>query len=147
MRSLLVLCLALVVGFSACKKQTAKDQKIIEDYMEDNNITATKTESGLWYRIDPQGTGQMPTLSDNVTVHYKGYLTDGTVFDQTDSQPLEDFPLAAFIEGWKEGLQLVKEGGEILLLIPSHLGYGNRPAGDIPPNSVLIFEVELIEVL
>ena len=90
------------LSLSACKKQSAKDQKIIEYYIEDNNIQATKTESGLWYRIDPQGTGASPTLDDVVAVHYKGYLTDGEVFDETNGQQPLDIQLGLAIEGWQD---------------------------------------------
>lgn len=141
----IILILLIGLSLAACKKQTTKDQKIIENYIEDNNIDATKTESGLWYHIDPQGTGVSPTLEDEITVFYKGYLTDGEVFDETDTMP-SSMPLAFTIEGWREGLQLLNEGGSILLLIPSDMGYGDRHIGNIPPNSVLIFEVTLVKV-
>lgn len=146
MRTILILSAVLWLSLSACRKQSTKDQKIIEDYIEDNNIQATKTESGLWYRIDPQGTGASPTLNDEVAVHYKGYLTDGTVFDETNGQQPLTTPLAMTIDGWQEGLPLLQEGGSMLLLIPSELGYGDRHVGNIPPNSVLVFEIDLVEV-
>lgn len=143
----ILLLVMVVLGLNACKKdQFDIDQEIIASYVADNNLAAEKTTSGLWYVIEDPGSGDSPTLLDEVSVHYKGYLTDGTIFDQTGSQPAQ-FPLANVIQGWQEGIPLFKEGGKGLLLIPSSLGYGNRSVGDIPANSVLIFEVELIEVL
>ncbi len=106
------------------------------------------TPSGLQYKIIKEGTGKRPTDKDTVKVHYTGKLIDGKVFDSSveRGQPVE-FPLGGVIKGWTEGLKLVKEGGNIILYIPPELGYGARGAGQaIPPNSALIFEVELLEV-
>jgi FKBP-type peptidyl-prolyl cis-trans isomerase FkpA len=80
-----------------------------------------------------------------VTVAYKGYLTDGTVFDESDSNGIT-FSLRNVIQGWQEGIPLFKEGGSGMLLIPSALGYGSSSQGQIPANSVLIFEITLIDV-
>ena len=106
------------------------------------------TASGLQYKIIKEGTGKRPTDKDTVKVHYTGKLIDGKVFDSSvqRGQPVE-FPLGGVIKGWTEGLKLIKEGGKIMLFIPPELGYGARGAGQtIPPNSALIFEVELLEV-
>lgn len=106
------------------------------------------TESGLKYTVVTEGTGKQPTATDNVTVHYTGRLTNGTVFDSSvDRGVPATFPLNRVIPGWTEGLQLMKEGGKTVFYIPSNLAYGAAGApGAIPPNSDLIFEVELLEV-
>jgi FKBP-type peptidyl-prolyl cis-trans isomerase FkpA len=107
------------------------------------------TESGLQYEVIEAGDGPKPTLSDVITVHYKGSLDDGTVFDSSyDRGEPMTFPLGAVIPGWKEGLQLMPVGSKYNFVIPSELGYGARGAGggQIPPNATLHFEVELIEI-
>ena len=106
------------------------------------------TASGLQYKITQEGTGKSPTANSIVKVHYTGKLVDGTVFDSSveRGEPIE-FPLNQVIAGWTEGLQLMKEGSKATLYIPSQLGYGEQGAsGMIPPNSTLIFDVELIQV-
>lgn len=141
--------LAVLSLLSACSKdnrpQSEIDQEIITEYLTNNNITATKTDSGLWYNIISQGNGPTPSLSSRVTVRYKGYLTNGTVFDETGSQSVSFF-LSQVILGWQEGIPYIQEGGNIHLYIPSGLGYGSRSVGNIPANSVLIFEVQLLDV-
>jgi FKBP-type peptidyl-prolyl cis-trans isomerase FkpA len=107
------------------------------------------TESGLRYEVLRDGDGPKPSLSDIVTVHYRGTLEDGTVFDSSyDRNEPMTFPLAAVIPGWKEGLQLMPVGSKYKLVIPSELGYGARGAGggQIPPHATLIFEVELLGI-
>ena len=107
------------------------------------------TESGLQYEIVTEGRGVQPGPEDAVRVHYEGTLIDGTVFDSsyTQGEPVE-FPLSAVVPGWSEGLQLMSEGAVYNLFIPSELGYGIWGAGPmVPPNSVLVFKVELITVI
>jgi len=108
----------------------------------------TKTASGLKHRVLRQGDGAMPQASDTVTVHYKGWLDDQTVFDSSYQRgETISFPLNRVIPGWTEGMQLVQAGGMIELEIPSDLGYGPAGAGaDIPPNATLHFLVELVEI-
>ncbi|MBT7608176.1 MAG: FKBP-type peptidyl-prolyl cis-trans isomerase [Bacteriovoracaceae bacterium] len=106
---------------------------------------AKKTASGLAYKIVKEGTGTFPKATDVVEVHYHGTLIDGTVFDSSkDRKKKVKFPLNRVIKGWTEGLQLIKPGGSIKLVIPSELAYGERGAPPkIPGGSTLIFEVEL----
>lgn len=106
------------------------------------------TESGLHYKVIEAGEGPKPDPQDSVRVHYHGTLIDGTVFDSSrDRGQPATFPLNGVIPGFSEGLQLVGEGGRIVLMVPSDLGYGNQARGAIPPGSLLTFDVEVIEVI
>jgi len=140
-----------LLTFSSCTKDeevidyTTIDKKIILDYIKEHNLDADSTSSGLYYVIDNPGVGQTPNITSYVKIRYKGYLTDGIVFDE--AKTAVTFPLSGLILGWQEGIPKFKEGGSGLLLVPSHLGYGDRATGSIPANSVLIFEITLDEVL
>jgi FKBP-type peptidyl-prolyl cis-trans isomerase FkpA len=104
-------------------------------------------ESGLQYEVLEPGEGERPEATDVVTTHYEGRLIDGTVFDSSyqRGEPAS-FPLDRVIPGWTEGVQLMSPGAKYRLYVPSELAYGDRPAGSIPPNSTLIFDVELIRI-
>jgi FKBP-type peptidyl-prolyl cis-trans isomerase len=104
--------------------------------------------SGLQYRVLKAGHGRTPKATDIVRVTYSGHLIDGTVFDQTQPGQIAEFPAGHLIAGWVEALSLMKEGDRWELVIPSNLAYGERGAGNgqIPPNQVLVFEMELIAV-
>lgn len=105
------------------------------------------TASGLQYEVVTLGTGPKPTISDSVTVNYRGTLIDGTEFDNsyTRGEPIT-FPLSGVIRGWTEALQLMPAGSKYKLYIPQELAYGMNQVGSIPAGSVLIFEVELLKV-
>ena len=108
----------------------------------------TTLPSGLQYRVITPGKGRKPKASDNVTVHYRGTLVNGTEFDSSykRNEPAT-FPVGGVIAGWVEALQLMEEGAKWELVIPAELGYGARGAGGvIPPNATLIFEVELLKI-
>jgi len=119
--------------------------------MENGKKTGVQTTaSGLQYEVLQMGTGAKPTAADMVTVHYKGTLIDGTTeFDSSyrRGQPAQ-FGVGNVIPGWTEALTMMPAGSRWKLYIPSNLAYGNSrgPGGDLPPNSVLLFEVELLEV-
>jgi FKBP-type peptidyl-prolyl cis-trans isomerase FkpA len=143
--------LVLTVLFSSCAKkkaeeQAAEDKTIIKNYIAANGLFANESASGLHYVIDLPGTGDPCNSLSTVRVAYKGYLTNGTVFDESDAEGIT-FGLQSVIRGWTEGIPFYKEGGEGILLIPSALGYGTSKVGSIPANSVLIFDIKLIEVL
>lgn len=106
-----------------------------------------KTDSGLLYKIDKAGTGEVPKDTDTVVVNYKGSLIDGTEFDSSykRNDPLS-FQLDKVIAGWTEGLKYVKKGGKIKLVIPPSLAYGEAVVPGIPPNSTLVFDVELLDI-
>ena len=112
-----------------------------------NNKSVYTTKSGLKYRRIKEGNGKKPKVTDRVKVHYTGKLIDGTTFDSSveRGEPIT-FALNQVIPGWTEGLQLMDEGSKYMLYIPYNLGYGEQPAGAIPPGSTLIFEVELLEI-
>lgn len=106
------------------------------------------TESGLQYEVITKGDGPMPTETSSVSVHYEGTLIDGEVFDSSyESGEPVSFPLNGVIPAWTEGLQLMPVGSTYKLYVPSNLGYGPRETGPIPGNSVLIFKVELLEIV
>ena len=128
-----------------------KDNKTMGlEFLAENakNDSVVQTASGLQYMVLKEGTGAKPGPTDEVTVHYTGRLVDGTVFDSSvERGEPATFALDKVIPGWTEGLQLMKEGAKYRLFLPSELGYGTTGAGDkIYPNSVLIFDVELIKV-
>ena len=107
-----------------------------------------QTASGLQYLVEKPGEGTAPKASDTVKVNYRGTLLDGTEFDSSykRNEPIE-FPLNAVIRGWTEGLQLMKVGDKFKFEIPPDLAYGpNSPSPKIPPNSTLVFEVELLGI-
>lgn len=107
----------------------------------------TVTASGLQYEVLKSGSGPKPTESSTVKVHYHGTLIDGKVFDSSveRNEPIE-FSVTGVIPGWTEALQLMSVGDKWKLTLPSAIAYGPRGKGDIPPNAVLIFEVELLEI-
>lgn len=143
--------------------QKGIDDQIINEFLAENNIEAKKTESGLYYIVTEEGSGEKPETGDVVRVNYVGKLLNGTVFDTSNEEkakeagiyneerdygPIE-IPIGKgnVIKGWDEGIMLLNEGSEATLFIPSGLAYGPRAAGaSIPANSTLIFDVELVEV-
>jgi FKBP-type peptidyl-prolyl cis-trans isomerase FkpA len=150
---ILGLLAVVAVVFFACGKDavipTLEEEKVkIKTYLTDKKLTAKSLSSGVCYVEEKTGTGtSMPTLASTVTVNYKGYLLDGTVFDQTPadgSKPIA-FPLSNLIRGWQEGIPTMKKGGKTKLFIPSSLGYGATASGKIPANSILVFEIELVD--
>ncbi|KJD35898.1 peptidylprolyl isomerase [Tamlana sedimentorum] len=134
----------------AREKREEAEKKAAEAELDKLATGFNKTESGLRYQILQQGNGKKAEKGKTVSVHYKGQLPDGTVFDSSYKRnaPI-DFPLGMgqVISGWDEGIQLLKVGDKARLVIPSHLGYGSRGAGGvIPPNATLVFDVELMDV-
>lgn len=124
---------------------TAINEQQITEYLTANDLVSQKLVSGLHYIIENQGDGAQPTATSNVTVVYRGYFLDGTVFDPGTEDGLT-IGLSQVIEGWKQGIPLFNEGGNGVLLIPAHLGYGGNVVGGIPAGSVLVFDINLISV-
>jgi FKBP-type peptidyl-prolyl cis-trans isomerase len=135
------------VGAKAEAKAKAEKENM-DKLLNETYGGATATASGLRYITQVEGTGKSPLATDQVTVHYTGYLLNGTKFDSSvDRGEPATFGLNQVIRGWTEGLQLMKEGGKTKFIIPSELGYGaNGAGGVIPPNAWLVFDVELIKV-
>ena len=130
---------------AAGKENRVKGDKFLAD--NKSKIGVKTTASGLQYQVMTEGNGKSPAASDTVKVHYKGTLIDGTQFDSSiDRGTPAEFPLNGVIKGWTEGLQLMKVGGKTRFFVPSDLAYGPAGRPGIPPNSVLIFEVELLEI-
>ena len=132
----------------AADKLAAEKQKEVKEKALKEFLNAKTTPSGLKYIVLQEGTGNKPVATSNVKVHYTGMFLDGKVFDSSVQRgETIDFGLNQVIKGWTEGVQLMKEGAKYKFYIPSNLAYGERGAGGvIPPNTDLIFEVELIKI-
>ncbi|EIM73718.1 FKBP-type peptidylprolyl isomerase [Nitritalea halalkaliphila LW7] len=149
-------------------KQLETDTQLIQDYLAENNIEATRTESGLYYVIKENGNGPAIEPGKTAAVHYAGFLLDGTIFDTSMKSVAQENGIfneqrdqagnytpfevrvgaGRVIRGWDEGLALLKKGDKATLYIPSPLGYGPRQSGPvIGPNSVLVFDVEIVDVM
>ena len=135
---------------SMMAKQAAKNLADGKVFLEANKAKegVKVLPSGLQYKVIKEGTGKTPTVDDKVRTHYRGTLINGTEFDSSykRKQPAE-FPVKGVIKGWTEALQLMKEGGKWELYIPANLAYGELARPGIPPNSTLIFEIELLAVV
>jgi FKBP-type peptidyl-prolyl cis-trans isomerase FkpA len=146
------------------KKQLAKEVATIQAYLDEKGIVAETTEEGLYYTITKNGNGVKPKVGQKVKVNYTGSLLDGTVFDtsiEADAkeanvftpnrqyQPFEfSLGTGGVIQGWDIGIAKLSEGSKATLIVPSVLGYGERGAGPtIKPNSILVFTVELVEIV
>lgn len=166
MRNKFLLILALPFLFSACKKSStcpytasqavapAAEVASLKTVIGADTSTYTQHSSGFFYKITNPGTGATPSVCSYVTVKYVGRLTNGTVFDESNTSYPNGiaFTLGELIAGWKIGIPLIKKGGSIILYIPPSLGYGAQASYDrngnvvIPANSNLVFTIELVEV-
>lgn len=128
-------------------KQMEADEQMILQMIKEGKTDATTKGNDIYYSIMKEGTGRQVLVTDTVVVFYKGYLlSDGSVFDQTRDKTAT-FPLNRLIKGWQLGVPFCKVGGKIKLVIPSGLSYSIRTrAAKIPPNSTLVFEIEVVEV-
>ena len=141
-----MLNLACVKEAKLCEPVSpASEESAILNYAAANGIVPTKHSSGLFYQVLNEGTGVNPTVASVVGVTYSGKTTSNVVFDQSTTQ--KDWPLDRLIVGWQIGLPLIKKGGSIILLVPSSMAYGcESPSAEIPANSVLVFNINLLDV-
>ena len=132
--------------FNSCKKdQMEVDEKLIQEFISKNKIPAVRHSEGFYYHIITPGAGNIVyTLNTVVSANYTGRLLNGSVFE-TSTSPIE-FPLSGVIKGWELGVRLIQRGGKIRLIIPSELAYGRAGKGKIKPNTVLDFDIELVNV-
>ena len=146
----------LIINEIQARQQAVTQQRILEletlakQFKADNGSQEgiQQTDSGLQYLVVEAGTGKSPVATDRVTVHYEGRLINNQVFDGSiqRGEPVT-FELNRVIPGWTEGLQLMKEGGTTRFFIPPELGYGPAGTQNIPPHAILVFDVQLIEVV
>lgn len=133
----------------AAEEQAAKARKSGEDFLAANKTQPNiqSTPEGIQYQVLIQGQGEQPAQTDEVLVHYAGYLIDGKKFDSSydRGEPLT-LSLNNVIEGWKIGIPLMKKGSKYKFFIPENLAYGARATGEIPAYSTLVFEVELLDI-
>jgi FKBP-type peptidyl-prolyl cis-trans isomerase len=154
MKKLLLFPLLAILTLLACDQQRPQseiDEEKITNHLKASNITnVIRHSSGIYYIITQEGTGSNPNTTSFVKIKYKGYLLDGTVFDQTDGNETLDISLQSTISGWQIAVPLLKSGGKGTFYLPSGWGYGSRDQLDrdgkvvIPGNSILIFDIELI---
>jgi FKBP-type peptidyl-prolyl cis-trans isomerase FkpA len=152
----IVFGLIVLLAFVGCSKDKceynecgimapAAEIQAVKDYLASKGITnATQHCSGMFYVVDDAGSGTAPDFCSTVAVTYQGTLTNGTQFDKATT-PVA-FGLGEVITGFRNGIPLVKKGGRIHLYVPPSLGYGSGPYGNIPANSVLIFDVTLADI-
>ena len=123
---------------------TTDEINALKNYLSANSITATQDARGFFYIINNPGSGASPGPNSTITVSYVGKLTSGAVFDQNLNGTV--FQMPTLIQGWQMGLPLIQKGGSIKLLLPPSLGYGCSQIGIISPGSILIYDVNLIDV-
>jgi FKBP-type peptidyl-prolyl cis-trans isomerase len=128
-------------------EQATKDKGIIGSLKASNGLPMLQPHEGIYYAIQTPGTGRQVSVSDTVTVYYRGHLLgEAALFDATAPGKPARFPLRGLIRGWQVGLPLLREGGKITLVIPSGLAYSTRTrSAKIPPNSILVFDIEVVK--
>jgi FKBP-type peptidyl-prolyl cis-trans isomerase FkpA len=158
---LCVLCGSLI--FSSCLKKnngcgytndtavaSAADEQALVNYIDSAHISAIKDWRGFYYSILASGSGDTAKPCSQITVSYKGWISNGQLFDQQTNAVFTS--LGSLIDGWREGMPLIEKGGEIMLYIPPSLGYGSKDLTDgsgntvVPANSIIIFQITLINV-
>lgn len=155
MKTILLVGILIItaLSFSSCLKDNECQNKTIQSeaaavaaYASANSIVGTTHSSGVYYQVTVPGTGITPTPNNSVSVKYTGKLLNGTTFDSQVTSPVT-FALSGTIPGFQIGLQQVAKGGTVKFIVPSSLAYGCSGTTNIPGNSILYFEVQLVDVL
>lgn len=132
-------------GDNGCQAMAPEtEEPRMKAFADSQHITYTRLPSSLYYQVIDSGYGKTPDMQSSVSVLFTGALLDGSVFDQATT-PVT-VKMTSLIDGWKQGLPLLKKGGRIKLIVPSYLGYGCSPQKGIPANSVLYFDIKLTDV-
>ena len=153
-KTLFLACTLLFAYTGFAQDQKTKDDQLLKEYFAKKKIKATKTPSGLYYVITKKGSGENAKKGQNVSMNYYGKFLDGKKFDgnvdenfKSTRAPLQfTLGVGQVIPGWDEGIQLLNPGTRATLYIPSAIGYGPGGRGPIPPNTVMVFDVELLSV-
>jgi FKBP-type peptidyl-prolyl cis-trans isomerase FkpA len=139
-----------VVIMSSCKTYSDNDKvsfdEKIKKFVKKSSVSYEKSESGLYYFIENEGQGEAIKLTDEVSFTYTGRLLNGNVFDSKFSKKPVTFKVKDLIMGWQEAMMYIKKGGKAKLIIPPQLGYGDYELNDIPKNSVLLYDIEIVSV-
>jgi FKBP-type peptidyl-prolyl cis-trans isomerase len=143
--SILVVAGGCLKDTSCVVKTVASEDADMLSYAASNGISVTRHSSGMYYEIINPGSGPIPNFNSILSVRYTGKLMNGTIFDSRTTTPVT-LQLGDVIAGWQLGLPLLQKGGIIKLIIPSSMAYGCQPAGAVPGNSILYFEIELADV-
>ena len=151
-KTLLFACTMLFGITAVAQTQNEKDEAILKEYFKKNKIKATRTATGLYYVITKKGSGENAKKGQNVSMNYLGTFLDGKKFDgnidekyNSTRSPLNfQLGVGQVVPGWDEGIQLLNPGTRATLYLPSSVGYGAAGRGPIPPNTIMVFNVELL---
>lgn len=135
---------------TSCKTYSEEEvqsfDKMIQKFVMKSGLNYEKSESGLYYLIEKEGEGEYIKFTDEVSFRYTGKLLSGKTFDGRYKRTPITFEVSKLIEGWKEGMMYLKKGGKAKLIVPPTLGYGENQLPDIPANSILYFDIEVVDV-
>ena len=151
-KTILFACTMLFAVTAVAQSQNEKDEAILKEYFKKNKIKATRTATGLYYVITKKGTGENAKKGQTVSMNYLGMFLDGKKFDgnvdenyKSTRSPLNfQLGVGQVVAGWDEGIQLLNPGTRATLYLPSSVGYGPSGRGPIPPNTIMVFNVELL---
>lgn len=145
-----IFSLIVTVLISGCATYSEEEKsgfdKKIEQFVAKSDVAYERSESGLYYFIEEEGEGEYIKFTDEVSFTYVGKFLSGQTFDGKNKRTPVTFKVSQLIEGWKEAFMYLKKGGKAKLILPPTLGYGDHDLNDIPPHSILYFEVEIVDV-